>query len=133
MTKFLRRNWSIYSKLGRKRRKKQVWKRPGGRDNKMREKRKGYPAIVGIGYKKNKKLANKIEGKTPVVINNINDLKKINDEKIALIGKVGKKKEIEILKKAKEMKIGIYRRNIEKFLKKINLGKKNKSEKVAEK
>jgi ribosomal protein L32E len=38
--KFLRRIWSRYSKLGKKRKKKQVWRKPRGRDNKMREKRK---------------------------------------------------------------------------------------------
>jgi len=38
MKKFLRRTWSRYSKLGRKRKKKQKWRKPTGRDNKMREK-----------------------------------------------------------------------------------------------
>ena len=53
--KFLRRTWSRYSKLGKQRKKKQIWKAPKGRDNKMREKRKGYPAVVSIGYKKPQK------------------------------------------------------------------------------
>ena len=87
----------------------------------MREKRKGYPAIVGIGYKKDKKISNKIEGKNPVLVNNVKDFKKIKGNEIALIGKVGKKKKIEIIKKAKEMKISIYKKNIEKFLKKLTL------------
>jgi len=51
MKKFLRRTWNRYTKLGRKRKKKQKWRRPTGRDNKMREKRRGYPKIVSVGYK----------------------------------------------------------------------------------
>lgn len=50
--KFKRRTWSRYSKLGRKRKKKQVWRKPTGRDNKMREKRKSYPKVVSTGYEK---------------------------------------------------------------------------------
>ncbi len=52
-SKFLRRIHNRYSKLGRRRKKKQIWRRPTGRDNKMRERRRGYPARVQIGYKKN--------------------------------------------------------------------------------
>ena len=39
--KFKRRIWNRYSKLGKKRKKKQVWRRPTGRDNPMREKKRG--------------------------------------------------------------------------------------------
>ena len=69
MRKFLRRTSNRYSKLGRKRKKKQVWRKPKGRDNKMREKRRGYPAVVSIGYKKGKH-------KTQIIINNVKDLEK---------------------------------------------------------
>lgn len=123
--KFLRRTWKRYSKLGRGRKKKQVWRRPTGRDNKMREKRKGYPKVVSIGYKKSKKL-----GKNIVVVKNIKDLGSIKKNEIPIIGKVGKKKKIDILKKAKERKISIQNINTEKFLKK-NL--KIKEEKIEEK
>ena len=51
MPKFLRRISNRYSKLGKRRKKKQIWRRPTGRDNKMRERRKGYPARVSVGYK----------------------------------------------------------------------------------
>ena len=37
-----------------------------------------------------------------------------------IIGKIGKRKKIEMVKKAKEMKIEIKNLNIEKFLKKLN-------------
>jgi len=117
--KFLRRDWSRYSKLGKNRKKKQKWKNPKGRDNKMREKRKGYPAVISVGYKKNKKDFGKIENKTPKIIMNLNDLEKTKKNEIAIIGKIGKKKKIDMAKKAKEMKIKIHNLNILKFLKKI--------------
>ncbi len=123
MPKFLRRTSNRYSKLGKRRKKKQVWRKPTGRDNKMREKRKGYPAVVKIGYKKS-------EHKSFSIIKNIEDLKKIQNNESVILGKIGKKKKIEILKKAKEMKIKIYKINIEKFLKENE--KKNKKEKVEE-
>ena len=72
MKRFLRRVWNRYSKLGRNRKKKQKWRRPTGRDNKMREKRTGYASRVGIGYIVNKK----IKIKTPMKVFNIQDIKK---------------------------------------------------------
>ncbi len=115
--RFLRRTWNRYVKLGRKRKKKQVWRRPKGRDNKMREKRKGYPAVVSIGYRTEKTERGKIEGKTPVMVYTLKELLSIGKNEIAVIGKVGKKKKLEIAKKAKELKIPVSNLNVEKFLK----------------
>ncbi len=110
--KFLRRTWSRYSKLGRKRKSKQKWRKPTGRDNKMREKRKGYPKVVSVGYKKDKKARQKIGGKTPKMIYNVKDLEKIKKDEIAVIGKVGRKNKIEIIKKAKSEKIPVHNVNL---------------------
>jgi len=100
--KFLRRNWTKASRLGRGRKKKQVWRAAKGRHNKMRNKMKGYPAIVEVGHKKEKK-ENKV-----VLIYNLKDLKKIEKKnKEIIIGKVGNKKREEIIKYAKENKIKI--------------------------
>lgn len=118
MMKFLRRTWGRYSKLGKGRKKKQTWRRPTGRDNKMRERRKGYPAVVSVGYQTDKKLKETINGKYPVTIFNMKDLEKIQKNQIAIVGSVGMKKKIEIVKKAKEMKISIHNVNIKKFLEK---------------
>ncbi|MFW5846656.1 MAG: eL32 family ribosomal protein [Nanoarchaeota archaeon] len=96
--KFLQRDVNKKSSLGRGRKKKQKWRKPKGRDNKMREKRKGKPRTVSIGYKKNK-LNNK---EKIIVIKNLKDLEKIGKEDIGLIGNIGKKKKIEIIEKAKE-------------------------------
>jgi len=116
-SKFLRRTWSRYSKLGKRRKKKQVWRRPTGRDNKMREKRKGYPAVVSIGYGTKKKSKGLINGQIPKKIENLKELEKLKENQIAVIGNIGKKKKIEIAKKAREMKIKIHNMNPEKYLK----------------
>jgi len=127
--KFLRRVWSRYSKLGKRRKKKQVWRKPTGRDNKMREKRKGYPSVVSIGYQKDKRLRYSLEEKTPLLIQNVRGLEKIKKNQIAIIGRVGKKKKIEIAKKAKQMNLKLHNLNSESFLKKA---KKKKVKKGSE-
>lgn len=117
MPKFLRHTSHKYSKLGLRRKKKQIWRRPTGRDNKMREQRRGKPPIVSIGYSKNKKDKGKVNNKIPKIVQNIKDLNNIQKDQIIVLGKVGKKKKIEIAKKAKELKIEVYNFNPERFLK----------------
>jgi len=128
MPKFLRHTSHKYSKLGLRRKKKQVWRRPTGRDNKMREKRKGKPAIVAIGYSTNKKEKGKINNKTPVVVNNVRQLENIQKNQIVVLGRIGKKNKIEIAEKANELKIEIYKFNPQKYLK-MNKKKDKKIEK----
>ncbi|MEK6917430.1 MAG: eL32 family ribosomal protein [Nanoarchaeota archaeon] len=123
MTKFLRRNSDKFSKLGLRKKKKQVWRSPKGRHNKMRKKRKGYPAVVSIGYATNRKTRGKIDNKNQIEVNNIKELAGLKNNDIVLIGKIGKRKKIEIVKKLKEMKISVSNLNINKFLKK-NMGEK---------
>ncbi len=127
-TKFLRRKNKAYSKLGKGRKKKQIWRKPTGRDNKMREKRRGYPAIVSIGYCSAKISRDALKNKQPIIIMNISDLSKIKKSEIAVIGAVGKKKKLEIAKKAKEMKIEIYNMNPDKFIEKNKKKVKEKAE-----
>ncbi len=129
MVEFLRRTGSRFSKLGKGRKKKQKWRKPTGRDNKMREKRKGYPAVVKIGYKQDKKLGGIINEQIPVMIMNVGDLEKIKKNEIGIIGKIGQKKKTEIAKIAKAKKIEIYNLNAGKFLKKIEKTKKKIVEK----
>lgn len=127
MVTFLRRAWKKYSKLGKNRKSKQVWRSPKGRDNKMREKRKGYPAVVSVGYKKEKEFRGKIENKKLKLIKNLKELEKVSKNELATIGNIGKKKKIELVKKAKEKGIEIYNLNVDKFLKKNTKEKKNES------
>lgn len=128
MAKFLKRTWNRYSKLGKGRKKKQVWRRPKGRDNKMREKRKGYPIVVSVGYKKKTS-----ERKLVRVVRNIEDLEKTEKNDMIIIGNIGKKKKIEIAKKAIKMKIPIQNINIKKFLKKSEKQKETEQKKTEKK
>jgi len=114
--KFLRRQGDLLKKLGRGRKKKQIWRRPTGRDNKMREKRRGYPAVVSVGYKKPESEKIKLE-----IVKSIKELEKTKAKEI-IIGKVGKKKRMEIEKIAKEKKIKILN------LKRLKEDKKEKVE-----
>ena len=125
MPKFLRRTSNLHLKLGRKRKRKQVWRRPTGRHNKMRDKRRGYPAVVSVGYGTKKQEKGLIEGKKPVKIMTIKDLGKLKKNEIGLLGKIGKKKKLEIAKLAEEKGIKIANLNTKKILRK-ELRKKNK-------
>jgi len=152
MVKFLRRVGSRFSKLGKGRKKKQKWRKPTGRDNKMREKRKGYPAVVKIGYKQNVKIRGEVKdtlkstSRIPVMIMNVKDLEKIKKNEIGIIGKIGQKKKIEIARRlaypsvqrtgakvAKEKKIQLYNLNVKKFLKKVEKAKKGELVRKVEK
>ena len=124
MPEFKRRTSNRYSKLGKRRKKKQVWRRPTGRDNKMREKRRGYPAVVSVGYKKNKDIKGKLEEKEKVYIHNLKDLKKIGKDQIGIVGKIGIKKKIEIAKEAKKEKIKLHNMNPFSYLKQHTKKKK---------
>jgi len=127
--KFLRRISNRYSKLGKRRKKKQIWRRPKGRDNKMREKRKGYPKTVSVGYSQEKNLRGAVQGKKSVIVRNVKDLEIIKKNEIGIIGNIGKKKKIEIAKKAKEKGILFYNLNVKTFLKEVEK-KKIKKEKI---
>lgn len=113
--KFLRRTYYRYSKLGKRRKKKQKWRRPTGRDNKMREKRRGYPKTVSIGYKKKRNEEQKI------LVKNLKDLEKVRKGEMVRLGKMGLKKKITIIQKIKELGAKIEKINLNKFLAKYKL------------
>lgn len=116
---FLRRHTSFRSRLGRKRKKIQTWRRATGRHNKVRLKRKGYPIKVMIGFRTEKKGRDLVQDMKPVRILNVRDLDKVGKGQTAFVGKVGNKKRIEILKAAKEKKISVANLNVKKKLKSI--------------
>jgi large subunit ribosomal protein L32e len=117
--KFLRRNWSKASRLGKGRKKKQIWRSAKGRHSKTRNKRKGYPAIVEIGFRTEKKVRGSIEDKKPILVQNIRELEKVQKGQTAIIANIGNKKKIEIAKMAKEKGISITNLNVTKILKKL--------------
>ncbi len=112
--KFLRRASFRHSKLGKGRKKKQVWRRPTGRDNKMREQIRGKPAVVKIGYRKQ-------ETEKMKVIRNINDIAGLEKGDRVVLGNVGAKKKIELVKNLNERKIDIANLNTKRFLKHVSV------------
>ena len=131
--RFLRRNTGEYSRLGMGRKKLQKWRRPKGRDNKMRLKEKGRPRTVEIGYKQDSNVRGKIEGKEIIFIQNIEELKKLNKGSAVNLGRFGSKKMIEILKIAEEKDLNIVNFSISKFEKKTKSKIHNKKKKINEK
>jgi large subunit ribosomal protein L32e len=119
MVKFLRRDAKRYSKFGFGRGKKAKWRSPKGRDNKLREKRKGHGALVSIGYAKDKKERISFDNNKMFLVKTLKDLDKISKDQKVILGKIGKKKEIEIIKKAKEKKIEFSNVNVNSYLKKL--------------
>ncbi len=106
--KFLRTNTRDFLKLGKKRKKNQKWRNPRGRDSKIREKRRGHPKKVEVGYRTKKENRDKIKSKKVLLIKNILEAKKANSkENVAIIGKIGKKKREEIEKILTQNKVEV--------------------------
>ena len=110
--KFLRRNISLHLRIGKRRKGKQSWRKPKGRDNKMRESRKGRPPLVSIGY------GSKKERKNTLTVYNLKDLGNAKGYDRIILGKIGKRKRAEILKRALEAKINFDNLNIGRFFRK---------------
>ena len=105
--KFVRQDSMRYSKIGKGRKKLQKWRRPKGRDSKMRLSRKSYPVSPTVGYKSSRKERGKIKSLTPVRVHNLKELKNVGKDSIAILARIGAKKKFEIIKYAKENKIRI--------------------------
>jgi large subunit ribosomal protein L32e len=118
--KFLRSDVNRYKRFSRK--NKQKWRKPRGRDNKIREKRAGRSVKVEMGFKGKKENRFKVGGKIPKLIINLKGAEKTKKEDLIIIGKIGKKKrqEIEKVIKSKGGKI-------------LNLKKKQKKKTVKSK
>jgi len=113
---FKRTDFSKYSKLGVRRKNKQVYRKAKGIDNKIKLKMKGHLRKVMIGFKNESKSRGLIDGLESVMIFNVKDLDKIVEGKIGIVGKVGMKKRIEIAGAALEKKVRLQNLNAKKFL-----------------
>lgn len=113
--KFVRKDSNKLSKLGKRRKKKQKWVRPRGRDNKLRLKLKGYGNWPVIGYSQAASVRGTLKGLKPVLVHNLLELESVSKEEIAVLAAVGLKRKIELAKRASEkgIKTNI---NLKKFL-----------------
>lgn len=134
---FLRRNTGEYLRLGSKRSKLQKWRRPKGRDNKMRLKEKGRPRTVELGYKQDNRTRGKIDGKDVHFVQNIEDMKGLHKDSVVLLGRMGARKKVEIAKIAKEKNLKVINFSFGLFAKKQEKKKehatKEKESKIADK
>lgn len=82
---------------------KDHWRRPKGIDNKMRQKRKGWPKTVNIGYRSPRAVRHlHPSGLQEVAVYNVGDLTIVDPEtQVARIGgSVGERKRKEIIREA---------------------------------
>jgi large subunit ribosomal protein L32e len=101
MSKKFKRQESVrHLKLGKRKKKLRSWRKPKGRDSKMRLKRKGYATKVSIGFKSK-------PTPQPILVHNIKDLASLDKKSIIVLAKVGAKKKIEIMNQAREMNLKI--------------------------
>ncbi len=87
---------------------KNKWRRPKGRQSKMRKHEKGKSRLVCVGCRspKNERGMHPSGFKEKMVYN-LMDLKDVNGKAIRISGTVGNKKKIDIVTKARELKIKI--------------------------
>lgn len=120
--RFLRRDWNKIIRLGR--RKKLKWRKQKGRHSKIRQGWKGYSKMPTVGYKSPRKTRGFVENKKTFMINNIQDLSRIKINEIGIISStIGKRKKIELAKKALEMKIHLANFDANKYLEQIKIEK----------
>jgi large subunit ribosomal protein L32e len=102
--KFVRQESWRYDRLS------ENWRKPKGKDNKMRKQKAGVPAIVKVGYR-GPRAARGLHpsGYTDNLVHNVRELARLDPKKDAarLGHTVGKKKRLQIIAKASELGIKV--------------------------
>jgi ribosomal protein L32E len=133
MAAFQRTKFRAYVKLGKRQKKMRKYRRATGRHNKTRQKWKSHPVMVEIGYKNKAQERGLIRNKKPIIIYNLQDLNNAKAENIIIIGKIGMKNKIKILKEIEKRNLEVYNINVKKCLKendkKLNPEEKEKNAK----
>lgn len=108
------------------------WRRPRGIDSKVRLNIRGYSKGISIGYGSPKKVKELHKsGLKIILVSSLADLDKINKEKEGAMikGSVGKRKKVDLVKKAKEKGIKILNlKDPDQFLKAVEENMKKKKE-----
>ncbi len=112
--RFLRNDWHKKIRLGRTVKKNRKWKGAKGRQNKLRLNRKGHSRRPKIGWSSDSSIRGKVSGLDIVRVENVKDLMSVEKEMGVLVASVGKKKRLEIIAKATEMKLEIVNKYLEK-------------------
>ncbi len=128
--KFLRQDAHRVKKLEKK------WRAPKGRHSKMRFKLRSYRKQPSRGYSSPREVRGlDSKGRKEARVETIQDLKKVKNDEIIVIGStVGTKKKLEILKKILESKLQVKNvKNVEEFIKKVEEKGKEKKEEAKKK
>jgi large subunit ribosomal protein L32e len=126
---FIRQEAHRHKRLGEK------WRRPKGRHSKMRLKWKEKPPVVEIGYRSPKAVRGlHPSGLEDVLVYNVKDLEKLNPETqgARIASTVGKRKKIEIIKRARELGIRILNISQEKQEELLKLAEKQEIQETNE-
>ena len=122
---FRRQEWHRYKRLGTS------WRRPRGLHSSMRKQLKGRPAIVKIGYRSPAAVRGlHPSGLEDVLVHNVKELEKLDPKTqgARIASTVGKRKRIEIVKRAQELGIRILNLSEEKIRELLNYNKEDKDE-----
>jgi len=109
------------------------WRKPKGKDNKMRKQVSGVPALVKVGYKGPRKSRGlHPSGYNDILIFNTNDLARINPkiDAIRIAHGVGYKKRLDILDQATKLKIKVLNPGKIEKVEKAEVKPKKEAEKV---
>lgn len=111
MPRFIRQESWRYVRI------KENWRRPRGKDSKMRLKKKGRPKLPGIGYR----TPRLVRGRHPsgfieVLVHNVEEVKKLvsdpSRQAVRIAASVGRRKRLEIIKYADEHGIRVLNRRV---------------------
>lgn len=127
--KFIRAGYWEYSKLGLRRNKKLKYRKARGIDNKVRLRMKGHLRNVSIGFRNEKKARGLLQNLSPVLISNVEELKQLKKDEIAIVKKVSLRKKIEIAEYAIKHNIKLKNLNPNKIIEKSKVIIKEKKEK----
>ncbi|MAG38742.1 hypothetical protein CMO90_01510 [Candidatus Woesearchaeota archaeon] len=97
------------------------WRKPKGLQNKMRLRKRGYAPVVKVGFRSFAKTRYLFKGLKQVIVDNLEQLEKINQKTEAAIisSKIGGKKRLLLMERARKMKIKIINFNVESKIKEI--------------
>ncbi len=108
---FRRQEWYMWKRLGEK------WRKPRGRDSKLRVRKRGKGKMVTVGYRVPREVRDlHPSGLSEVMVANVTELDGIDAAKQAarIASSVGRRKREQILKKAGELKIRVLNPGVKK-------------------
>lgn len=116
---FQRTKFRAYVKLGSGQKSMRKYKKAKGRHNKIRQKEKGRPRKVEVGFKNDARIRGLVLGKMPVFVQRLQDIEKVGKGNIAIIRNIGRKAKIEIAKEIQKRNISVLNLNASRFLRRI--------------